>query len=120
MISNVPQTLKGSGWPDDFEIRGEILMPYESFDRLNEEREAQEEEPFANPRNAASGSLKLTDPQEVGRRGLICTLYHVPAGSVACATHQEVLDAAASWGLPVSPERRTVGSIAEIEEYVDY
>ena len=120
MISNVPQTLKGSGWPDDFEIRGEILMPYESFDRLNEEREAQEEEPFANPRNAASGSLKLTDPQEVGRRGLICTLYHVPAGSVACATHQEVLDAAASWGLPVSPERRTVGSIAEIEEYIDY
>ena len=95
-------------------------MPYESFDRLNEEREAQEEEPFANPRNAASGSLKLTDPQEVGRRGLICTLYHVPAGSVACATHQEVLDAAASWGLPVSPERRTVGSIAEIEEYIDY
>ncbi|MGN0202612.1 MAG: NAD-dependent DNA ligase LigA [Candidatus Cryptobacteroides sp.] len=118
MISNVPQVLKGSGWPEEFEIRGEILMPYESFDRLNAERLAQEEEPFANPRNAASGSLKLTDPQEVGRRGLICTLYHVPARSVAFATHQEALDAASSWGLPVSSERRTVSGISGIEEYI--
>lgn len=120
MISNVPAVLKGSGWPDEFEIRGEILMPYESFDRLNAEREAQEEPPFANPRNAASGSLKLTDPREVGRRGLLCTLYHVPTRSVGFATHQEVLDAAASWGLPVSSERRVVPDIAGIEEYINH
>ena len=119
-ISNIPLQLKGSGWPDEFEIRGEILMPYESFDRLNKEREENEEPPFANPRNAASGSLKLLDPNEVGRRGLMCTLYHIPAQSISFATHGEALDAAASWGLPVSGERRIVGGIEEIEDYIRY
>ena len=61
-IANIPETLRGEGWPAEFEIRGEVLMPYESFDRLNREREANEDQPFANPRNAASGSLKLQDP----------------------------------------------------------
>lgn len=117
-ISNVPRQLSGSGWPDEFEIRGEILMPYESFDRLNKEREDNEEPPFANPRNAASGSLKLTDPAEVGRRGLMCTLYHIPAQSISFETHGAALDAAASWGLPVSDERRIVSGIDEIEEYI--
>ena len=81
-ISNIPQRLHGD-YPDDFEIRGEILMPYEAFDRLNRERSAQEEAPFANPRNAASGSLKLLDPEEVAHRGLWCTLYHIPAESLS-------------------------------------
>lgn len=117
-ISNVPRQLRGSGWPEEFEIRGEILMPYESFDRLNKEREDNEEPPFANPRNAASGSLKLTDPAEVGRRGLMCTLYHIPAQSISFETHGAALDAAASWGLPVSDERRIVSGIDEIEEYI--
>ena len=120
MISNIPLSLKGSGWPAEFEIRGEILMPYESFDRLNRERVENEDPPFANPRNAASGSLKLQDPKVVAKRGLMCTLYHIPAQSVAFATHSEALDAAASWGLPVSPERRTVRSIDQIEEYISY
>ncbi|MBR5176327.1 MAG: NAD-dependent DNA ligase LigA [Bacteroidales bacterium] len=120
MISNVPLSLKGTGWPDEFEIRGEILMPYESFDRLNRERIENEDQPFANPRNAASGSLKLQDPKVVAKRGLMCTLYHIPAQSVAFATHSEALDAAASWGLPVSSERRTVKGIGEIEEYISY
>ena len=120
MISNIPLSLKGSGWPAEFEIRGEILMPYESFDRLNRERVENEDPPFANPRNAASGSLKLQDPKVVAKRGLMCTLYHIPAQSVAFATHSEALDAAASWGLPVSPERRTVRSIDQIEEYIPY
>ena len=117
-IANVPRQLKGSGWPEEFEIRGEILMPYESFDRLNKEREDNEEPPFANPRNAASGSLKLTDPAEVGRRGLMCTLYHIPAQSVSFETHSAALDAAESWGLPVSGERRIVDGIDGIEEYI--
>ena len=120
MIRNVPLSLKGTGWPEEFEIRGEILMPYESFDRLNRERVENEDQPFANPRNAASGSLKLQDPKEVAKRGLMCTLYHIPAGSVAFATHTEALDAAASWGLPVSEERRTVSGIDGIEEYITY
>ncbi len=119
-ISNIPERLKGSGWPGEFEIRGEVLMPYESFDRLNKEREDNEDPPFANPRNAASGSLKLLDPSEVARRGLICTLYHIPSQGVSFATHDEALNAAASWGLPVSDKRRIVHGIDEIEEYIRY
>ena len=117
-IENIPHKLAGSGWPEEFEIRGEVLMPYASFDRLNAEREANDDPPFANPRNAASGSLKLLDPEEVGRRGLRCTLYHIPGQTGLFSTHAQALDAAASWGLPVSAERRTVGSIEEIEQFV--
>ncbi len=119
-IASIPHTLKGSGYPDEFEIRGEVLMPYESFDRLNREREAMEEPLFANPRNAASGSLKLQDPEEVGRRGLFCTLYHIPTGQVAYPTHDAALKAAQSWGLPVSAERRICRSISEIEEFISH
>ncbi len=119
-ISNIPETLSGSGWPDDFEIRGEILMPYESFDRLNRERIDNEDQPFANPRNAASGSLKLLDPEEVAKRGLMCTLYHIPSQVAQFATHSEALDAASSWGLPVSDKRRIAHGIDEIEEYIHY
>ncbi|MCR4569675.1 MAG: NAD-dependent DNA ligase LigA [Bacteroidales bacterium] len=119
-IASIPETLKGTGWPEEFEIRGEVLMPYESFDRLNHERELQEEPLFANPRNAASGSLKLLDPEEVGRRGLFCTLYHIPVGQVDYPTHDEALKAAESWGLPVSDKRRICRSIGEIEDFIGY
>lgn len=119
-ISNIPQTLKGSGWPEDFEIRGEILMPYSSFDRLNAQRLRDEDQPFANPRNAASGSLKLLDPGEVGRRGLWCTLYHIAGDNAGFATHEEALDAASSWGFPVSDKRRICHDIREIKQYIDY
>lgn len=119
-ISNIPVKLKGEGWPAEFEIRGEVLMPYESFDRLNREKELQEEQPFANPRNAASGSLKLQDPEEVSRRGLFCTLYHIPAGQVDYPTHNSALEAAASWGLPVSEHRRICHDISEIEQFISY
>jgi len=119
-IKSIPSVLKGSGYPEEFEIRGEILMPYESFDRLNREREDNEEQPFANPRNAASGSLKLLDPEEVGRRGLICTLYHIPSDNVSFSTHDEALKAAESWGLPISDKRKICKSIGEIEEYISY
>ena len=116
-ISNIPQQLHGD-YPADFEIRGEILMPYEAFDRLNRERSAQEEAPFANPRNAASGSLKLLDPEEVAHRGLWCTLYHIPAESLSFETHDQALRAAESWGLPVSDKRRICRDIDEIEAYI--
>lgn len=118
-ISNIPDRLHG-GFPHEFEIRGEVLMPYKAFDTLNQEREENEEAPFANPRNAASGSLKLADPDEVARRGLICTLYHIPAESITFASHSEALDAAASWGLPISDKRRICHDIHEIEEYIAY
>lgn len=117
-IAGIPHVLKGTDWPDEFEIRGEVLMPYDSFERLNRERELNEEAPFANPRNAASGSLKLQDSSEVGRRGLMCTLYHIPTGQVDYKTHDEALKAAESWGLPVSHERRICRDIDEIEAYI--
>lgn len=118
-ISNIPQILHGD-FPPEFEIRGEILMPYDAFDKLNRFREDNDEAPFANPRNAASGSLKLVNPEEVGRRGLMCTLYHIPAQSIAFDTHDEALKAAQSWGLPISDERRICRDINEIKAYIDY
>ena len=117
-ISNIPHALKGSGWPQEFEIRGEILMPYESFDRLNHERELAEEPLFANPRNAASGSLKLQNPEEVGKRGLFCVLYHIPVGQVDYPTHDAALNAATQWGLPVGDKRRICRNIEEIEDFI--
>lgn len=123
-IKSIPHSLKGD-FPDELDIRGEILMPYDSFDRLNAQRELEEEAPFANPRNAASGSLKLSDPAEVGRRGLTCTLYHIPAQSVdawadAPGTHSGLLDKASEWGLPVSEHRRICHSISDIKAYIDH
>ena len=118
-ISNIPHRLKGD-FPEDFEIRGEVMMPYDAFDALNCERESQEEAPFANPRNAASGSLKLIEPEEVAHRGLYCTLYHIPAEAVTFDSHSEALDAAASWGLPVSDERRNCRDIGEIKQYIEH
>lgn len=118
-ISNIPHRLHGD-FPEEFEIRGEVLMPYEAFDALNREREANEDPPFANPRNAASGSLKLADPEEVAHRGLMCTLYHIPAESVSFSSHWEALEAAERWGLPVSDKRRLCHDISEIRAYIDY
>lgn len=122
-IANIPHELKGD-YPAEFEIRGEILMPYSSFDHLNQQRLDAEDQPFANPRNAASGSLKLQDPDEVARRGLYCTLYHIPAQSLAddslSSTHSGLLQKAASWGLPVSEYNKVCHGIEEVLEYIDY
>lgn len=119
-IAGIPRRLSGNGYPAEFEIRGEILMPYEAFDRLNRERDENGEPPFANPRNAASGSLKLLDPLESGRRGLQCILYHIPVDSASFPTQREAMEAAASWGLPVSDKSRICRDIKEIEEFISY
>ena len=130
-ISNIPQQLtmpdgffptltEPTPWPEEFEIRGEIYMPWAAFDRLNEERVKDEEQPFANPRNAASGSLKLIDSTQVANRGLECTLYHMLGEDLPYATHTEALDKAAQWGLPVSDKRRTCRTIEEIEEFITH
>ncbi len=107
-------------WPEEFEIRGEIYMPYSAFDRLNQERINEEETPFANPRNAAAGSLKLLDSKEVARRGLECTLYHVLGENLPFKTHEEALIAAKSWGLPISDTGKICHSIKEVDEYINY
>jgi DNA ligase (NAD+) len=130
-ISNIPQELKIPAgfvptlmdplpWPEEFEIRGEIYMPWPAFDRLNEERIKEEEQPFANPRNAASGSLKLIDSRMVANRGLECTLYHMLGEDLPFQTHDQALKAAASWGLPVSDKRKICRSIEEIEDFINY
>lgn len=130
-ISNIPQQLQipagfvptneqPQPWPEEFEIRGESYMPWAAFDRLNEERIKEEEQPFANPRNAASGSLKLIDSRQVANRGLECTLYHMLGENLPFTTHDEALEAAASWGLPVSDKRKICRSIEEVEEFIDF
>ncbi len=118
-IPCIPRKLHGV-FPDEFEIRGEIYMPYKAFDRLNAERERDEDPPFANPRNAASGSLKLLNPAEVGKRGLECTLYHLLGENLPYETHSQALAAAASWGLPVSDKMKICRNLDEIEDYITY
>ena len=117
-IPAIPRVLHGSGIPAEFEIRGEIFMPFAAFERLNAERAEAELDPFANPRNAASGSLKLLNPEEMSRRGLDCVLYHVLGENLPFKTHTEALDAARSWGLPVSRYSRRAAGIDEAVAYI--
>jgi len=118
-IPAIPKQLHGSGIPAEFEIRGEIYMPFAAFERLNAERSDAGLDPFANPRNAASGSLKLQDPAEMGTRGLDCVLYHLLGENLPFQTHTEALQAARSWGLPVSEYSRRVDGIDAALAYID-
>ena len=119
-IKSIPVQLRGSGFPEEFEIRGEIFMPFDAFERNSAERIEAGDEPFANPRNAASGSLKLQNPEEMRTRGLDCVLYHMLGENLPFATHTEAIEAAASWGLPTSQYSRTVSSTEEAIEYIKY
>lgn len=119
-ISSIPQKLEGSGWPSSFEIRGEVLMPWTSFERLNKEREAQEETLFANPRNAASGTLKLQNPDIVEQRQLDSYLYYLLGDNLPCDAHYENMMNARAWGFKVSGDMRKCSSIAEVMEYIRY
>lgn len=110
---NTPTTL-----PADFEIRGEIFMPYEAFDRLNLQREEEEETPFANPRNAAAGSLKQQDPTIVRERGLDCVLYHLLGENLPFDTHFDALRNAKSWGFPVSEHAALCDNIEGVIEFI--
>ncbi len=117
-IYSVPLRLSGDGWPDNFEIRGEIVMPFAAFTRLNAEREEAGEAPFANPRNAAAGSLKLQASSVVARRGLDSFLYGVAGDDLPFATHMESLEAARGWGFKVSERMRLCRSRQEIYDYI--
>ena len=117
-VRSVPLRLRGEGWPELFEIRGEVLMPYASFDRLNAEREANGEQLFANPRNAAAGTLKQQQSAVVARRGLDCTLYQLTGDDLPFATHWESLEKAREWGFKVSGEARICRSVAEIDAFI--
>ncbi len=119
-IRTVPLELSGDGIPPFFEIRGEIFMPYASFDRLNAEREQNGEQLFANPRNAAAGTLKQQQSSVVARRGLDCTLYQLAGEGLPCASHWESMEAARRWGFKISERMRICRSFEEIEEYIEY
>ena len=119
-IRSVPLRLRGEGWPELFEIRGEVLMPYASFDRLNAEREANGEPLFANPRNAAAGTLKQQASAVVARRGLDCTLYQLAGDNLPFTTHWESLAKAREWGFKVSEHMRICHDTAQIDEFIAY
>lgn len=119
-IRSVPLVLNGDDYPDFFEIRGEIFMPYSSFERLNAERAEAGEQLFANPRNAAAGTLKQQQSQVVARRGLDCTLYQLAGNKLPCDTHSGNLDAARRWGFKISEHTAICSSREEIFNYINY
>ncbi|MBR4842441.1 MAG: NAD-dependent DNA ligase LigA [Bacteroidaceae bacterium] len=119
-IKSVPLVLQKGSYPRNFEIRGEVLMPWTSFEKLNAERERQEEPLFANPRNAASGTLKLLNPQEVARRQLDSYLYYLLGEELPCDGHYENMMEAAKWGFKVSDHMKKCTTIDEVLDYINY
>ena len=117
-VRTVPLRLRGDDWPDYFEIRGEILMPYASFDKINAERETAGETLFANPRNAAAGTLKQQASAVVARRGLDCTLYQLAGDDLPFTNHWESLQKAREWGFKISDQMRICRSAEEIDAYI--
>ncbi|MBR3916303.1 MAG: NAD-dependent DNA ligase LigA, partial [Bacteroidaceae bacterium] len=118
-IRTVPLVLSGSGYPAEFEIRGEVLMPWSVFDRLNEERARNEEPLFANPRNAASGTLKLQDSSVVAKRSLDAYLYFMLGEELPAEGHYENLMAAARWGFKISDTTCKCSTIEEVFAFID-
>ena len=119
-IRSIPLKLHGDSFPDEVEVRGEILLPWAEFERLNKEREAQEEPLFANPRNAASGTLKRQNPAIVEERKLDAYLYYVLGEDLPSDTHYGNLEAARSWGLKISDAIKVCKSLSEIFDYINY
>ena len=119
-IRSIPLQLRGNNYPDSFEIRGEILMPWAVFDALNKEREEQEEPLFANPRNAAAGTLKSQNSAVVAARGLDAYLYYLLGENLPADTHYENLQYARSWGFKVSDAVCKLHSVEEVKEYINY
>lgn len=120
-IRSIPlQLAPGTGWPQAFEIRGEILMPWASFEALNREREQREEPLFANPRNAASGTLKSKQTAVVAQRKLDAYLYYLLGDEIPSDGHFENLQAARSWGFQISRHMQKVRTLDEINAYIDY
>ncbi len=119
-IRCIPLVLPGTGYPKEFEIRGEILMPWKVFERLNQEREAAEEPLFANPRNAASGTLKSQNSRLVASRKLDCYLYYLLCDSLPTDGHFENLEEAARWGFKISSGMRKAHTLQDIYDFIAY
>ena len=119
-IKSIPLVLQPGNWPEEFEIRGEILMPWKVFEDLNRERAYNEEPLFANPRNAASGTLKTQDSREVARRRLDARFYALLSDHLPYDNHYQNMEAARSWGFKVSPAMKLLHSLEEVDEYIHY
>ncbi len=119
-IPSIPWRIERNDIPEFFELRGEVLLPWERFEALNKEREEQEEPLFANPRNAASGTLKLQDPKEVARRGLEAYLYYMLGDELPGTTHFERLETAKSWGFNISKAIKVCHNVDEVMAYIAY
>ena len=121
-IRSIPLVLDSTtgNIPKEFEIRGEVLMPWQSFERLNAERQEAGDDLFANPRNAASGTLKSKDPKVVSRRGLDAYLYYLLGDDIPSTGHYENMESARSWGFQVSRDMKLCNSLEELWEYINY
>lgn len=119
-IPSIPWRIERNDIPAFFELRGEVLLPWERFEALNKEREEQEEPLFANPRNAASGTLKLQDPREVARRGLDAYLYYMLGENLPGTTHYERLETAKRWGFHISDAIKVCKNVDEVMAYIAY
>lgn len=119
-IRSIPLKLQGSGYPDFFEIRGEIVLPWKAFERLNAEREATGEALFANPRNAAAGTLKLLNSAEVSRRGLDAYLYYLLGDNLPFDNHFDNMMEAKKWGFKVSEAMTLLHNIEDVDRYINY
>jgi len=119
-IKSIPLILRNDNFPSEFEIRGEILLPHKSFDKINKERENSGEQPFANPRNAAAGTLKLQKSSEVAKRPLDCYLYFVLGEKLPFHSHYENLTEAKKWGFKIPEHIQKCKNIDEIFDYINY
>ena len=119
-IPSIPWHIEGEDVPERFEMRGEVLLPWANFERLNQERANQEEALFANPRNAASGTLKLQDTREVARRGLDAYLYYMLGENLPAKTHFDRLQTARRWGFQISEHIRVCRTLDEVMAYIAY
>lgn len=119
-IRSIPLKLRGEGWPNEFEIRGEIVMPFSAFEKLNIERIANGEEPMANPRNTTSGSIKMQDSSVVAKRGLDAYFYFVPSQIRLTDSHYNNLELAATWGFKVSEHIRKCKNIDEVLKFLHH
>ncbi len=119
-IRSIPLQLLPGNWPEEFEIRGEILMPWDVLEKLNQERAYNEEPLFANPRNAASGTLKTHDPREVAKRQLDARFYYLLADKLPSSSHFECMEAAREWGFKVSPAMQRLNSLDDVEHFIAF
>jgi len=119
-INSIPLILQGRDFPEEFEIRGEVIMPRKAFDKMNADRQSRGEPVFANPRNATAGTLKLQNSSTVASRPLDCLLYYIPVNIQGVSTHFESLEKAAKWGFKIPPYNRIARNLDEVYSFIEH